>query len=104
MSIADKLKKFDTVSYGVVVSIILLAVGFFVSFLVKTMGTDLTLSNYFNFLTYDNPERMDILIFSMIPNMFLFYFTNFQWQMYNFIKGLVGISVIFCLAIVFMSV
>ena len=104
MSIADKLKKYDTVMYGIIISIVLLILGFLLSYLIRTSGTEIPFSNYLKSLgSRNNPNRMDILIFSLLPNMFLFYFTNFRWQMYEFIKGQVGVSVIFCLIIVFLS-
>jgi len=103
MSISEKLKKYDTLASGIVVAIILLILGFFLSYIVKTWHSGIELSRYTRLLTSNSPDRMDIMIFSLLPNMILFYFTNFQWQMYEFIKGLVLVSVAFCLLIVFLS-
>jgi hypothetical protein len=102
MSFSDKLKKYDTVWHGIIVAIILVIVGFVLSYFVKGYPT-VSFTRYLKLLSYGGSDRMDILIFSILPNMVLFYFTNFRWQLYEFIKGLVLVSVLFCLAIVMIS-
>lgn len=104
MSFVAKIKKYDTVWIGIFTAIILIIVGFLLSYLVKGYSTGIAFSRYVKFVTNDSPDRMDILIFSMIPNMLLFYFTNFRWQFYEFVKGLVVVSVLFALLIVLLSV
>ena len=103
MSFIEKIKKYDTVWYGVTVAIILIIVGFLLSYFVKGYPGNVSFSRYMRYLSYSGPDRMDILIFSILPNMILFYFANFRWQLYEFIKGLVIVSVLFCLLIVMMS-
>ncbi|MFD1552812.1 hypothetical protein DNU06_08385 [Putridiphycobacter roseus] len=103
MSISQKLAKYDKASIGIIVALILLILGFLLSYFVKGYTTNIPLSRYTRYLFTGSPDRMDILIFSLLPNMLLFYFVNFQWRMYEFVKGLVAVSVIFCLIIVFLS-
>ncbi len=104
MNISEKLAKYDKLSIGIVVALILLILGFLLSYFVKGYPSQIPLSRYTRYLFTGSPDRMDILIFSLLPNMLLFYFVNFQWKMYEFVKGIVGVSVIFCLIIVFLSI
>lgn len=87
------MQKFDKTIYGVVLGLILPIIGFFVSFLIKTRGTPFTFSDYTD-MAMRGDNQQDILIFCLIPNMFLFYFTNFRWNTYNLTKGLVGVTLI----------
>lgn len=87
------MQKFDKTVYGVVLGLILPIIGFFVSFLIKTRGTPFTFSDYTD-MAMRGDNQQDILIFCLIPNMFLFYFTNFRWNTYNLTKGLVGVTLI----------
>ncbi|MFK8038198.1 MAG: hypothetical protein AB8B74_07920 [Crocinitomicaceae bacterium] len=102
MSFVDKVRKYDNVWVGIIVAFVLLVIGFVLSYFVKGYPT-VSFSKYLRYLTNGNSDRMDILIFSILPNMILFYFTNFRWQLYEFVKGLVVVSVIFCLIIVLLS-
>ncbi len=104
MDFVEKIKKYNTVWYGIIAAIILLVIGFMLSYIVKGYPSDITFSRYLKFLTNGSSDRLDILIFSILPNMLLFYFVNFRWQLYEFVKGLVLVSVLFCLLIVFLSV
>lgn len=94
MEFVDKIKKYDKLPIGLIVGLVLPIIGFVLSFFIKTSGIEITFGKYFNKLIGDSPDKMDILIFSMIPNMFLFYFVNFRWQMYEFTKGIVGVTLI----------
>ena len=85
-------KKYDKTIYGIVAGIILPVLGFFISYLVK--GSEVTFNEYMALTFNPSLEQRDILIFCMIPNMFFFYFTNFRWNMYEFTKGLVGMTLI----------
>lgn len=92
-----KLKKYDKTVYGVVIGFILPIIGFFISFPIKKLPTT-TFSEYVNFAMH-GANQQDILIFCMIPNMFLFYFTNFRWNLYEFTKGLVGVTLVLGLSL-----
>jgi len=86
------MQKFDKTLYGVIIGIVLPIIGFFISFPIKKLPTT-SFGEYVNMAMHGDNQQ-DILIFCMIPNMFLFYFTNFRWNMYNFTKGLVAVTLI----------
>lgn len=87
-----KMEKFDKTIYGVLAGIILPIIGFFVSYPIKRLPT----TSFSEYVTYaaGGDNQQDILIFCLIPNMFLFYFTNFRWNAYNLTKGLVGVTLV----------
>ncbi|HIP37226.1 MAG TPA: hypothetical protein EYG85_10270 [Crocinitomix sp.] len=97
MNFEKKLKKYNKTSTGLLVGIILPIVGFCLSYIIKTRGLDISFSSYFQTLLRKSPDKMDIIVFSMIPNMFLFYFVNFRWSMYEFTKGLVAVTLVLCI-------
>lgn len=86
------MEKYDKVIYGILAGIILPVIGFFVSYPIKRLPT----TSFSEYVTYamGGENQQDILIFCMIPNMFLFYFTNFRWNAYNLTKGLVGVTLV----------
>ncbi|MBI3136793.1 MAG: hypothetical protein HYZ14_19115 [Bacteroidetes bacterium] len=92
------MEKYDKTIYGVIAGLVLPVIGFFLSFLIKTRGTLITFDDYWQ-MTMRGDHQQDILIFCLIPNMFLFYFTNFRWNTYNMTKGLVGVTLILGLAL-----
>lgn len=94
MSFQDKLKKYDKVSYGLTIGLFLIVIGFILSYFVKTAGLHIPFNEYFFNNLLKSDDKMDIIIFSMIPNMFLFYFVNFRWALYEFTKGIVGITLV----------
>jgi hypothetical protein len=87
-----KMQKFDKTIYGVLAGIVLPVLGFFISYPIKRLPTT-TFSEYVTYAT-GGDNQQDILIFCMIPNMLLFYFTNFRWNTYNLTKGLVGVTLV----------
>lgn len=87
------MKRFDKTYIGIIMGLVLPVIGFFVYYYIKTNGTDIDLSTYISYATNRNSDyQQDILITCMIPNMFMFYLTNFQWRIYNATKGLVAIT------------
>ena len=87
------MQKYDKTVYGIIAGLTLPVIGFFLSFLIKTRGTPFTFSDYVDMARHGDNQQ-DILIFCIIPNMFLFYFTNFRWDIFNFTKGLVGVTLL----------
>ncbi len=86
------MEKFDKTIYGVIAGLILPIIGFFISYPIKKLPTT-SFAEYVDYaMSGDNQQ--DILIFCLIPNMFLFYFTNFRWNTYNLTKGLVGVTLV----------
>lgn len=87
------MEKYDKTIIGVIAGLILPVIGYFLSFLIKTRGTLIDIKQYWA-ITVHGEDQQDILIFCLIPNMFLFYLTNFRWNAYNMTKGLVGVTLI----------
>jgi hypothetical protein len=96
-------EKYDKMSYGLILGLTLPIIGFVLSYAIKTMGMDdMTLSKYIsNYIS--SADKMDITIFSMLPNMLLFYFVNFKWNMYDFTKGIVGVTLVMGITVVIMG-
>jgi len=99
----EKLKKMDKALIGVLLGAFLPVIGFIISYYVKTYGTDVDFSGYMS-RALNGQEQQDILIFSMLPNMFLFYFTNFRWNLMEFTKGLVAVTILLGLMLVLLTV
>jgi len=95
------MQKFDKTLYGIIIGIILPIIGFFISFPIKKAPTT-SFSDYVS-MAIRGDNQQDILIFCMIPNMLLFYFTNFRWNMGNLTKGLVGVTLVLMLALFAMT-
>lgn len=95
------MQKIDKALIGVIVGTLLPFVGFVISFIVKTYTHQISFDEYLSIALHDNAmgDQQDILIFCMIPNMFLFYFTNFRWGLYEFTKGLVAVTLLLGLSL-----
>lgn len=96
-----KITKLDKVSIGLIFGIILPILGFFGSFAVK--GGALTFDAYVSLAFNPNADQQDILIFCLIPNMFMFYLSNFRWQFNEFTKGLVGLTIVALVGLIIMT-
>jgi len=92
----EKLKKYDRAIIGVVIGTILPILGFLISFPIK--GGNYTFNEYIH-VAFDEYNRIDVFILSMIPNMLLFYLTNFRWNLTEFTKGLVAVTILLVLMI-----
>ena len=103
MSFSDKLVKYDQLKFGLILGLILPIFGFLGSYLLKASPMDISLNDYFFNHLLHSENQMDIIIFSMLPNMLLFYFVNFRWALYEFTKGIVGITLIMGLTVVIAS-
>ncbi len=97
----EKIAKLDKVSIGLIFGIILPILGFFGSYFVK--GGNVTFDEYVSLATNMNADQQDILIFCLIPNMFMFYLSNFRWQLNEFTKGLVGVTIVALIALILMT-
>ena len=97
----EKLAKIDKVSIGLIFGIILPIIGFFASFMVK--GGQVTFDEYVALAMNTNADQQDILIFCLIPNMFMFYLSNFRWQFNEFTKGLVGVTIVLLIGLILMT-
>lgn len=98
----EKLKKYNKVIFGVIFGAILPLVGFLLSYPVLTRGLDMTFDRYMSYAAH-GADRQNIMIFCMLPNMFLFYLVNFRWNLGEFTKGLVAMTLILGVALVLLS-
>ncbi len=97
-------EKYNKMSYGLILGLTLPIIGFILSYFVKTMGiNDMTFGQYLSKYIASR-DKMDITIFSMLPNMLLFYFVNLKWNMFEFTKGIVGVTLIMGITVVIMGI
>ena len=102
--IKTKVQRFDKTLTGVIVGIVLPILGFVLSFYIKTVSRpDIDFDQYINLALNATADQQDILIFCMMPNMFLFYLTNFRWSIYEFTKGIVAVTLLLGLALFFLT-
>ena len=99
----EKESKFDKVAYGVIVGMILPIVGFIISYYVKNRNGLVDFDTYFDMAFKGSVDQQDILIFTLIPNMLMFYLSNFRWQWNQFTKGLVFITVLCLIVLIFLT-
>jgi hypothetical protein len=92
--------KSNTVWLGLVSGIILPVFGFFISKWVKFGDGDLI--TYWHMLIGKNIYSSEILTFSLLPNMLMFYFYFFQWKTDQAAKGLIFATLIW-VAIIFLQ-
>lgn len=93
MGVIDKLgKKLDSRMMGVIFGIGLTIMGFVVFWQWK--HGEKSFGELYHHLYYSANNRNDLLIFSVIPNLLLFYFTNFQWRWDKFTTGLVAVTIV----------
>ncbi len=97
----EKLKKYDRAIIGVIVGAILPIIGFFISYPIK--GWDYTFNAYLD-IAFSEYNRIDVFILSMIPNMLVFYLTNFRWNLNEFTKGLVAVTILLVLMICIITI
>lgn len=99
----EKLAKIDNVFIGLIVGAILPIIGFYISFLVKARNTIVDFDSYTDLAFNSSAEQQDILIFCLIPNMFMFYFSNFRWQLNEFTKGLVAVTIVCLVGLILLT-
>ncbi len=88
-------KKIDNVWVGLLLGFVLTVFGFFLSKWVKDPSNSYTIEGFWNLLMGKNNYYMEILTFSLLPNMLAFYFLFFQWKMDKALKGLIFITIMF---------
>jgi len=106
----SKINKFQ---YGLITGLLFPILGFFIAFLVK--GGDSSLLTFWKILMKDQElltnvhlreiyteTRQSILMFCLLANMLLFYFSFFIYKIDYFSKGLVGVTLLLtALSIIF---
>lgn len=91
-------RKIDKKAVGIITGITLPLVAFITFWQWKLADRDWEQLMYFLKLSSDN--RNDILVFSLVPNLVLFYFSNFQLRLDKFTMGLVGATIALAIPIV----
>lgn len=77
---------------GVLLGVVLPVIAFFIFWQIKYGEKDWEQLYYY--ITLNSANRNDLLIFPLLPNLVLFYFTNFQWRWDRFTLGIVATTVI----------
>jgi hypothetical protein len=95
------MKKFDKIGYGLIVGIILPVFGFLLGYYVKFYPRPL--GTYWNYMANATVYQTEILTFSLVPNLFLFYFLFFRWKLDEATKGLVFVSILYVILVVSLS-
>ena len=93
MSLLNRLeKKLDHTWVGVTFAIVFPIVAFILFWQIKYGDKDAEQLYYY--MTLNSTNRNDLMIFPLLPNMVLFYLTNFQWRWDRFTVGLVATTII----------
>jgi ABC-type bacteriocin/lantibiotic exporter with double-glycine peptidase domain len=86
----NKVKKdFDKVWMGVVFGVVFSVIGFFLAKFVKDKQGSYTVEAFWNLMVGQTDYYLEILTFSLLPNMLAFYFLFFRWQMDKAVRGLI---------------
>jgi hypothetical protein len=91
------LGKIDKIVFGVLFGLILPIIAFLIYWKWKYDGT---LEEFLHYISASTSNRNNPLVFSMIPNLVLFYLSNFQLKFNNFTVGLVGATLFYTVPIV----
>lgn len=90
------LNKIDKTYIGVILGLILPLISFVIYWKWNYLGT---FEEFLNFIKASSNNRNNPLVFSMIPNLVIFYFSNFQMKINNFTVGLVGATLFYTIPI-----
>jgi hypothetical protein len=91
------LNKIDKISWGVLLGLILPLISFVVYWKLNFLGT---FDEFITHILASSRNRNNPLVFSMIPNLVVFYLSNFQLKINNFTVGLVGSTLFYTIPIV----
>lgn len=92
MGVINKLgNKLDSQRIGLIFGLVLPILGFLIFWQWKL--SDKTFNELYSYLRASSSNRNEFLIFPLIPNLLLFYFTNFQWRWDKFTAGLVAVTI-----------
>lgn len=89
--------KVDKWQWGVALGVILPIIAFFLFWLWKF--SDRSWSQLWDFMTLASAYRSNILVFPLIPNLLLFYFSNFLYRLDRFTVGLVGTTIVLAIPV-----
>ena len=91
-------RKIDKWQYGAALGIILPIIGFFVFWQWK--HGERNWDQLVNYMMLTSANRNNILIFPIVPNLILFYFSNFLYRWDKFTVGLVGVTILLAIPVV----
>lgn len=92
------LQKIDKPIYGAVLALVLPILGFL--FFKELNYPEKSYEQIYRFMKGSANNRNELVIFPLIPNLVLFYFSNYQWRLDKFTQGLVFITVFLALGVV----
>jgi hypothetical protein len=98
MGVMSWKKKVDKVQLGIAFGILLPIIGFFIYWTWR--HGEKNWDQYLNFILASSANRNEPLIFPMVPNLILFYFSNFLYRLDQFTVGLVGTTIVLVIPIV----
>ena len=90
--------KVDKTAYGLITGITLPILAFFLYWSWRHGEKDF--SQLWNFMLLSSDNRNEILIFPLVPNLILFYFSNFTYRLDKFTVGLVGTTIFLAIPVV----
>lgn len=90
--------KVDKTVYGITLGLALPIIGFFVYW--SWRHGEKSWEQYYNFIMVSSANRNEPLIFPMVPNLILFYFSNFLYRLDKFTVGLVGTTIVLVIPVV----
>lgn len=90
--------KIDKVQLGIGLGITLPIIGFFIYW--SWRHGEKNWDQYLNFIMVSSSNRNEPLIFPMVPNLILFYFSNFLYRLDKLTVGLVGTTIVLVIPIV----
>ena len=88
-------EKFDKMWVGLTAGGILPVLGFFLSKMVKDKQGSYTVEAYWNLLVGQTNYYLEILTFSLLPNMLAFYLFFFLWNMDRAVRGLIFMTIVY---------
>jgi hypothetical protein len=90
--------KLDKRSIGIAMGLILPIISFFLFWQFKY--GEKSPEQLWYYMTLNSANRNDLMIFPLLPNLVIFYFTNFQWRWDNFTTGIVGTTILLAIPVV----
>lgn len=90
--------KLDKRSIGIAMGLILPIISFFLFWQFKY--GEKSPQQLWYYMTLNSTNRNDLMIFPLLPNLVIFYFTNFQWRWDNFTTGIVGTTILLAIPVV----
>lgn len=91
-------QKIDKPLVGGILALVLPILGFL--FFKELNHSNKSLEQLWRFMKASANNRNELVIFPLIPNLVLFYFTNYQLRWDKFTQGLVFVTVILALGVV----